>query len=1540
MKKQFILGMSAAVIAATAITTSAAGFSKVNTYKNDFADVASEQWYASSVQSAYELGFMKGSSATTFEPEGNMTVAEAITIASRVNDAYHGKGTKFDQSGANWYDCYVEYAINAGIITNSRFDSYERNITRAEMAEVFAKAVPAEWLGAKNDVKEIPDVPSTNAYYDKLLLLYNAGVIMGNDEFGTFKPNNNIIRAEAAAIIGRVALPEQRLSKTLVDANYGDAYYLVNHTTNGTWSEGATNYDTPWFYDNRNRIGAVSNTVNNIADYYVDGKVEMWRDFENITDGLVGWDFKGSLAMADNGAYFKLTDDEKNEVAILTTKGKKFFFNGVDTGVAVESGSFTFSMRLDLDTNKGELYINGKKAGEGYNLGNYAVSRMYFGVDKEGTGSINTLKCDVFTNYLVNDIVFGLDQWDITGEAIVKSTGGQSYYDSDSIRLSTGAVAKKSFNKVSGNVVFQAFMLLPTNEEAGYISLNSGDVSVAKLNLNKDGVFKADGTKLRHMTPGIWQTLIIEADTVNGTVVYKVNGKKVGEGALDAYATTVDNITIGNISGGVYFDDVEVYMTHEYDDYCPTPVPVTDDGYDVILNICSLWREGQHYSWAAVSGYPDIEPALGYYDEGLTEVADWEIKFMVENGIDVQHLCWYCPSGNISEPLKKSSMNDALHDGFFNAKYSDMMKFTFMWENSGVNCQNLDQFAKYIWSYWMDYYFLDDRFYTIDNKIVFTVWSYNNFRKAFGDTVEGAQEAVKWMNEDAKKHGFDGVMIFFADGHNTGADAFKQMADLGGTASYAYHWNQDGVLSSLTLPRLQKNQDHRKIHIVPTVSVGFNNIGWSGTRKPLATVEEHKKVASYIKDTYLPKEDGWKSKTLIVSTWNEYGEGTYVMPCAGLNGFGYLENIAEVFSGVTDHSNNIYPTEQQKARLGHMYYDETKTSIVHLDYEQETVIEGTEVLYSFGPEDIACTQNIKSSSVEGDVLKIVSSNNDSAVTLKAFPGELMAENIKQIKIYAKVPNDTTTEVFFTTDKNPSLSQAQSFNGTLKAADGISVVTLNTASNSKWSDRVTSLRFDVTREECSYEIQKIEFLGLAESQKPIEIIVDRTEYKPVFNSKEENGELYVVAEPKAGFFSLHNFYYEWSRFTGKLYILTKNDHEIVFTMGSDVAVVDGKETKLKKTVELRDGLPVLPLYFLYDLAGIRYSKEGNVLTVTQISDEQLEILDSRVAHEFEFNIPGDIEGLAPYSATAIINGGFLSGMAIERPNENPKYDPMFTISNLDISTLECNKIVVGMKHEFVEDIEESHIQIFFATDAEPSLSEAKSARVKIEGNSSDKVIEYVFDYSSNDKWKGKIKQIRVDPFSCGGSFEIDYIRFVIDEETAKANADKIEEQKKKEEEAFVSGVLVINGDAENPDQSNLFFGTPNNNTVSIVEENGNHVWSAVAAPGNVWAYTLYNVNYAPGTVYKVTGRAKIVGTADSTDISTMFHCNAKYLDAEGKNDHIVFGKNSAAGEWFDFEFEFEVPANIATTSGQFTFYTNPVDSKGVSYMFDDIVVKKK
>ena len=143
MKLKFLV--SALLIAATAAHSIASAktvdnfnFKKANTYKDgQFSDVTSDKWFASSVAASYELGFMNGTGDSEFSPNGNVTVAQAITIASRVNDAYHVKSTKFE-GGKNWYDPYVDYAVKNGIITDGQFDSYTRNITRAEMAVVFS----------------------------------------------------------------------------------------------------------------------------------------------------------------------------------------------------------------------------------------------------------------------------------------------------------------------------------------------------------------------------------------------------------------------------------------------------------------------------------------------------------------------------------------------------------------------------------------------------------------------------------------------------------------------------------------------------------------------------------------------------------------------------------------------------------------------------------------------------------------------------------------------------------------------------------------------------------------------------------------------------------------------------------------------------------------------------------------------------------------------------------------------------------------------------------------------------------------------------------------------------------------------------------------------------------------------------------------------------------------------------------------------------------------------------------------------------------
>ena len=198
-----------------AVAPTMSNFVKSKTYTPGmFADVDENQWYGYTQQkviaNAYEYGLMQGS-GSTFNPTGNMTLAEAVTIAARVHHIYNGGDGVFIQ-GNPWYQVYVDYCIANDIIGAGTFSDYSKAATRAEMAYIFSRALPNSEFASQNTVNALPDVNSSTPYYSAILMLYKAGVVAGSDAQGTFNPANNITRAEAAAIISRVILPATRFS--------------------------------------------------------------------------------------------------------------------------------------------------------------------------------------------------------------------------------------------------------------------------------------------------------------------------------------------------------------------------------------------------------------------------------------------------------------------------------------------------------------------------------------------------------------------------------------------------------------------------------------------------------------------------------------------------------------------------------------------------------------------------------------------------------------------------------------------------------------------------------------------------------------------------------------------------------------------------------------------------------------------------------------------------------------------------------------------------------------------------------------------------------------------------------------------------------------------------------------------------------------------------------------------------------------------------------------------------------------------------------
>lgn len=197
-------------------------FTRANVYhQGQFTDVPANQWYTQSVADAFELGLMKGNSDTTFGVNGNVTVAEAITMACRIHAIYttgSDSAITTAQTGGQWYQPYLDYARQNKIISDAYYNSdVTQNATRAQFAEVFANSLPAEALSSINSIADgrIPDVPMTANYASAVYKLYRAGILAGGDATGTFSPSSFISRVEAAAITARMAESNSRVSFSL-----------------------------------------------------------------------------------------------------------------------------------------------------------------------------------------------------------------------------------------------------------------------------------------------------------------------------------------------------------------------------------------------------------------------------------------------------------------------------------------------------------------------------------------------------------------------------------------------------------------------------------------------------------------------------------------------------------------------------------------------------------------------------------------------------------------------------------------------------------------------------------------------------------------------------------------------------------------------------------------------------------------------------------------------------------------------------------------------------------------------------------------------------------------------------------------------------------------------------------------------------------------------------------------------------------------------------------------------------------------------------
>jgi len=202
------------------------------------------------------FAYMQGYPDKTFRQERSMTRAEVTVMFARLLVEKMNMDTRYpssfkDVDASKWYADAIGYMEKFGVITGYSDGTFrpDATITRAEFATIaarFDKLIVGEPI-VFTDVKE------NHWARDYISFANTKGWIKGYPD-GTFKPNNNITRAEVVSLVNRML--ERTSDKGFVNLNkdnlnqYTDlqgqywAYYDIMEATNGHDYEKSSDSET------------------------------------------------------------------------------------------------------------------------------------------------------------------------------------------------------------------------------------------------------------------------------------------------------------------------------------------------------------------------------------------------------------------------------------------------------------------------------------------------------------------------------------------------------------------------------------------------------------------------------------------------------------------------------------------------------------------------------------------------------------------------------------------------------------------------------------------------------------------------------------------------------------------------------------------------------------------------------------------------------------------------------------------------------------------------------------------------------------------------------------------------------------------------------------------------------------------------------------------------------------------------------------------------------------------------------------------------
>ncbi len=1388
------------------------------------------------------------------------------------------------------------------------------------------------------------------------------------------EPNTTETETETVSESETETVSESETEAVAVTERDDDAYYIIEAVA----EYGRNGLANGWKYDNRFDLSNITGLDNNILFDKSDDKFyRLIRDFKSEDEGFFKLEMILNAESSEECVYVAMCGENDERLFYLTAKDGVWVFVGESelvTDVAIESAAamsgYGIEIEIDLDANKASLTLNNKYYGE-IDIPDMSMERVIIGTNKVGTATVGFQYVRLMKNYpIVDRFILGdipdyegqaPANWTVSGDFALARISSMRIYDMYSVKAEStaGSVssAVKSFRSLSGIVSFDTSILLPEKTDGAGVSMLCGGKKVITFE-TRDGKIYVGDEMVNDYIPNVWQTLHVDADTNTGKAKIFVNGKH--KATVDFTAEYFDGVSVDfapDKDAVMWFDDVEAYEIIKHADYPSVPQVAESTDYNVGMNVCWLWRDQQSgEGWDAVSPFKEFDPYLGFYDEGLRETADWELKWMAEHGIDFIHACWYCPSDNIQAPIKEMRHSyAALHDGYMMAEYSDLVDFCIMWENNAVDCYSFEQFKEYIWNYWCEYYFSDPRYARLDNMAVISIWNRTNFETAMGG-ADKALEAMEWMREEIKKYGYDG-MIFLAQTQGSLNEAtYEKIASQGYDATYGYHWGPDGNNYKHQYKCNKDNFDASEdiSHHIPTISIGFNDIGRNDTRDPIINVKGHDSVCNYSKNLLKKLETGtWKDNTVMLSTWNEFSEGTYMFPTKS-TGFEYLENVRKNFTNDTsDHTElDVMPTEAQKDRVTHLY-PEDHSPIRWYQFEVADTVEpdlrikvnGSLLSFKFNPQltedgdDYVVVGEAKGAGFYS-MLRVFYEwdrfTGNGVLTLHTYDERTLVFTVGSDKVMVDSVETDLGFTFKLRDGLPTfhikkLCDLLGYKYTveddfllIQACSDEEYETLKNKVENQWD-------FGTSGEMEGWKIQQGSAIvgdnGTMEvtpSGVDIAIIHDTYfeagKYNIVrvgikYNEDVIKGTATLFFRHKSGVYTGDNAVYAKFNAEGK----GEGDIvEVIFKL-SDCPNYYGTITGLR--IDPFTGLTPFEVDYVYCEYDPSYSPEGNLI---EVDDE----------NQWYFDTQDEVKAWYPYNATLHeSNDGYYHATASNT-------DPYIT-ATVNFRAIKYQVLIVKMKYS--KDTANSPAKLYFITDEGGSWSESKAvnglSRIPEDIKEGDDYL-VVFDLASCSAWGGTITRLRIDPIGAKNSFKIEEIRLcqVKGMEMDGAPATKPTEATILDPENIPEGIEVkVSGGAKLE-----IVADPTDPTKKVFK-----VTATDATPGGkVYTYLDVYMHFAAGENYKISYKIMPLTDINGADFeNTIIGGNLIYGTSTTPSavDHAfdASSNKSTSSEWIQCSFTRSIPRKYsAGDKDRFQIWGKFSPSSGcaISYLVTDIVIE--